>query len=102
MLMDTGHASALRTRKVGRTNAVVTELGFGTAPLGENEGIIEESEARALLQAAWDGGVRYYDTSPWYGKGQSEHRLGGALYPPPLHDYVILSKIGRVLKRAQK
>jgi D-threo-aldose 1-dehydrogenase len=99
MLMDTGHASALRTRKVGRTNAVVTELGFGTAPLGENEGIIEESEARALLQAAWDGGVRYYDTSPWYGKGQSEHRVGRAFYRQPRDQFAISTKIGRILTR---
>jgi D-threo-aldose 1-dehydrogenase len=92
----------LRTRKVGRTNAVVTELGFGTAPLGENEGIIDEAEARALLKAAWDGGVRYFDTSPWYGKGQSEHRVGRALYREPRREFAISTKIGRILKSPLK
>jgi D-threo-aldose 1-dehydrogenase len=100
--MTTSNAPALRTRKVGRTDAVVTELGFGTAPLGENEGIIEEAEARALLQAAWDGGVRYYDTSPWYGKGQSEHRVGRAFYRQPRDEFAISTKIGRLLKRPLK
>ena len=81
--MTTSKTPVLPTRKVGRTEAVVTELGFGTAPLGENECVIEEAEARSLLQAAWDGGVRYFDTSPWYGKGQSEHRVGRAFYREP-------------------
>ncbi len=90
-------------RKLGaRTGVEVTELGLGTAPLGETFDIIEEDEARALLTAAWDGGVRYFDTSPWYGKGQAEHRLGRALYRRPREDYVISSKIGRVLKRPSK
>ncbi len=75
---------------------------MGTAPLGETFDIIEEDEARALLAAAWDGGVRYFDTSPWYGKGQAEHRLGRALYRRPREDYVISSKIGRVLRRPSK
>jgi D-threo-aldose 1-dehydrogenase len=92
----------LPTRKIGRTEAVVTELGLGTAPLGENEGIIEEAEARALLKTAWDGGVRYFDTSPWYGKGQSEHRVGRAFYRERRDDFTISTKIGRLLKRPTK
>ena len=82
-----------------RTGVEVTELGLGTAPLGETFDVIEEDEARALLAAAWDGGVRYFDTSPWYGKGQAEHRLGRALYRRPREEYVISSKVGRVLRR---
>jgi D-threo-aldose 1-dehydrogenase len=85
-----------------RTGVNVTELGLGTAPLGETFDVIEEDEARALLAAAWDGGVRYFDTSPWYGKGQAEHRLGRALYRKPREDFVISSKIGRVLRRPLK
>src|SRR5438552_3262641 len=53
----TPHApSSLATRRLGRASVQVTELGLGTAPLGENSDIIEEDEARALLAAAWDGG----------------------------------------------
>jgi D-threo-aldose 1-dehydrogenase len=52
-------------RQLGkRTGVMVTELGLGTAPLGETFDVIEEDEARAFLAAAWDGGVRYFDTSP--------------------------------------
>src|SRR5277367_6929481 len=95
--------SPIPTRQLGsRTGVSVTELGLGTAPLGETFDVIEEDEARALLAAAWDGGVRYFDTSPWYGKGQAEHRLGRALYRKPRKDFVISSKIGRVLHRPLK
>ena len=54
---------------------------------------------RALIEAAWDGGIRYFDTSPWYGRGLAEHTLGRALYRRPRADYVISTKIGRVLRR---
>jgi len=89
----------LARRKLGRAAVEVTELGLGTAPLGENRDIIEEAEAGALIAAAWDGGMRYFDSSPWYGKGQAEHRVGRA---PSRHDrdsLVISSKIGRLLRR---
>jgi len=64
--MSVNSPARLATRKLGRAGVEVTELGLGTAPLGENWDIIEEEEASALLCAAWDGGVRYFDTSPWY------------------------------------
>src|ERR1700691_1083593 len=92
----------LATRKLGRAGVEVTELGLGTAPLGENWDIIEEEEASALLRAAWDGGVRYFDTSPWYGKGQAEHRVGRALYRRPRDEFAISSKVGRLLRRPLK
>ena len=81
--MTSQEVSQLPTRQLGRTSATVTELGLGTAPLGDLWDVIEEDEAGALLNAAWDGGVRYFDTSPWYGKGQAEHRVGRALYRKP-------------------
>ncbi len=95
-------ARKLPTRKIGRTNVTVTELGLGTAPLGENLGLIEEGEARSLLQTAWDGGIRYFDTSPWYGKGQAEHRVGRQFYRQPRDEFVISTKIGRILHRPLK
>ena len=73
----------LKTRKLGRTNVRVTELGLGTAPLGELFDKVEDDEAAAIIGAAWDGGVRYFDTSPWYGRGLAEHSLGRALYRKP-------------------
>ena len=74
--MNAAVKSPIPTRQLGsRTGVMVTELGLGTAPLGETFDVIEEDEARALLSAAWDGGVRYFDTSPWYGKGQAARRL---------------------------
>jgi D-threo-aldose 1-dehydrogenase len=93
---------SLATRRLGRADIAVTELGLGTAPLGENWDIIAEDEASALLDAAWDGGVRYFDTSPWYGKGQAEHRVGRALYRRPRGDFVVSSKVGRLLRRPLK
>jgi D-threo-aldose 1-dehydrogenase len=91
------------TRPLGaRTGVRVSELGLGTAPLGETFDVIEEDHARELLATAWDGGVRYFDTSPWYGKGQAEHRLGRALYRRPRDEFVISSKVGRVLRRPLK
>ena len=96
------NVSSLAVRPLGRTDVDVTGLGLGTAPLGENWDIIEEGEAGSVLEAAWDGGVRYFDTSPWYGKGQAEHRVGRALYRKPRDQFVISSKVGRTLRRPLK
>ena len=74
--MTGGTLPPLKRRKLGRTNVGVTELGLGTAPLGELFDKIEDDEAAAIIGAAWDGGVRYFDTSPWYGRGLAEHSLG--------------------------
>jgi D-threo-aldose 1-dehydrogenase len=89
----------LKTRKLGRTSVRVTELGLGTAPLGELFERVSDDEAARLIEAAWDGGVRYFDTSPWYGRGLAEHTLGRALHRKPRADLVISTKIGRVLRR---
>ena len=91
--------SPLKTRKLGRTNVRVTELGLGTAPLGELFDKVEDAEAAAVIGAAWDGGVRYFDTSPWYGRGLAEHSLGRALHRKPRDQFFISTKIGRVLRR---
>jgi len=89
----------LKTRKLGRTNVMVTELGLGTAPLGELFDRVDDDEGGAIISTAWGGGVRYFDTSPWYGRGLAEHTLGRALYRKPRDQYVISTKIGRVLRR---
>jgi len=72
-------------------------LGFGTAPLGNMFRDIPEAEALATVEAAWDAGVRYFDTAPFYGAGLSEIRLGEALQQYNRDDYVLSSKVGRVI-----
>ena len=90
--------SEIATRKVGKSNQSVTELGFGTAPLGDLFVHIPEVDAQQILQAAWDGGIRYYDTSPFYGYGKSEHRLGTFLRQQPRDEFVVSTKVGRVFR----
>lgn len=75
-----------------------TELGFGTAPLGNLYRAISDVEARAILDGAWAAGIRYYDTAPLYGLGLSETRLNPFLRDKPRGDYVLSSKVGRWLK----
>jgi D-threo-aldose 1-dehydrogenase len=74
-----------------------TELGFGAAPLGNLFRAISEPEAQAILEAAWEGGVRYFDTAPLYGLGLSETRINPFLRGKPRGDYVISTKVGRLL-----
>ncbi|PVM83255.1 aldo/keto reductase [Caulobacter radicis] len=73
------------------------KLGFGAAPLGNMFRDIPESEALATVEAAWDDGIRYYDNAPFYGAGLAEIRMGEALAGKPRGDYVISTKVGRVI-----
>lgn len=86
-------------RQVGKTDLRVPALGFGAAHLGELYRLVDEADSRATLQAAWDGGIRFYDTAPWYGRGLSEHRMGGFLRTQKRADFVVSTKVGRVLHR---
>ena len=72
-------------------------LGFGSAPLGNMFRNIPEEEALATVDAAWDAGVRYFDTAPFYGAGLSEIRMGNALEKYNRDEYVISTKVGRVI-----
>ncbi len=72
-------------------------LGFGGAPLGNLFQAVPEAEAEATLAAAWDLGVRYFDTAPLYGAGLSEQRLGRLLRGKPRDSYLLSSKVGRLL-----
>jgi len=69
---------------------------MGCGFLGDPVEIISEQQAQDTLQAAWDHGVRYYDTAPWYGNTQSEHRTGYFLRQQPRDEYQISTKVGRV------
>jgi len=73
------------------------KLGFGTAPLGNMFRDIPEAEARATVDAAWNDGIRYFDNAPFYGAGLAEIRMGEALADRPRQDYVISTKVGRLI-----
>jgi len=89
--------TALKRRKVGRTNLEVTELGLGGAPMGGFRATISDAEAVTLTDTGYDAGIRYFDTSPFYGYGRSELRMGAALREKPRESYVLSTKIGRIL-----
>ncbi len=89
---------SLRMRRLGRTSLSVSEIGFGAAPIGNLFAKMSDAEAEATLQAAWDAGLRYFDTAPLYGFGLSEERLGRFLRTKPRKDFVVSSKVGRILK----
>ncbi len=72
-------------------------LGFGTAPLGNMFRAIPEAEARATVDAAWNDGIRYFDNAPFYGAGLAEIRMGEALAGRPRGDYVVSTKVGRLV-----
>lgn len=74
-----------------------SKLGFGAAPLGNMFRDIPEEEALATMEAAWDDGIRYFDNAPFYGAGLAEIRMGRALASKPRDQYVISTKVGRVI-----
>lgn len=84
--------------RLGNGGISFTELGFGAAPLGNLFKAISEAEAQAILDAAWAAGVRYFDTAPLYGLGLSETRLNHFLRGKPRDDYVLSTKVGRILE----
>ncbi len=86
-------------RQAGKTTLQLPPFGFGAAHLGGMYSRPSGEVARATLQAAWDSGVRLYDTAPYYGLGLSEHRVGNFLMDQPRDEFVITTKIGRYFKR---
>ncbi|MFJ2502937.1 aldo/keto reductase [Microbacterium sp. NPDC087592] len=75
----------------------VSVLGMGCAQLGNLGSVLTDEEAEASVHAAWDAGIRYFDTAPHYGLGLSERRLGRALAAYPRDEYVLSTKVGRLL-----
>jgi D-threo-aldose 1-dehydrogenase len=84
--------------RIGNGGLDFTELGFGSAPLGNLYRPVPDDEAIAVLDAAWATGVRYFDTAPLYGLGLSETRLNAFLRGKSRDDYVLSTKVGRLLK----
>lgn len=89
-------------RRFGRVDLDVTAFAFGTAPLGNFLAEIDEETADAMFQRAWGAGVRLFDTAPMYGHGLSELRTGQALRWKRRDDFVLASKVGRVLHPARR
>ncbi|MFC8343252.1 aldo/keto reductase [Streptomyces sp. NPDC057280] len=87
----------MHRRKIPHTPVELTELGFGASVIGNLYRVTEPQAAADAVDAAWDAGVRYFDTAPHYGLGLSERRLGAALRDRPRDEYVISSKVGRLL-----
>ncbi len=84
-------------RSLGSTGLQVTQMGLGTAPLGSMQQVVSDEAAAATLHAAWDAGIRYYDTAPWYGRGLSERRVGTFLSEESRDQFVLSTKVGRLL-----
>ncbi|MFK0241174.1 aldo/keto reductase [Microbacterium sp. NPDC090281] len=80
-----------------RAGQSLSELGFGAAQLGNLFRETTDAEAHAAVDAAWDSGIRYFDTAPHYGLGLSERRLGAALSNRPRDEFVLSTKVGRLL-----
>lgn len=85
-------------RPLGRTKLKITEVGFGGTAIGNLYRPASREDAEATLEAAWEGGIRYFDTAPFYGFGLSERRMGDFLRSKPRDSYVLSTKVGRLLR----
>lgn len=93
--VDTGTIS---TRPLPKRPIRLSEISLGCAQLGNLYQAITDDQAHATVDAAWDRGVRYFDTAPHYGLGLSERRLGAALAGRPRSEYILSTKVGRLLE----
>lgn len=80
------------------TNPTLPRLGYGAANVGNLYRAVSDEEATAVLDAAWDSGIRYFDTAPHYGLGLSERRLGAFLRHKPRDEFMLSTKVGRLLR----
>lgn len=85
----------LEKRRIGKSDIEVTALGFGGAPIGGVD--MDIANAAAIVQRAYAGGIRYFDTAPLYGKGESERRVGAGIGQLPRDEVVLSTKVGRLL-----
>ncbi|WP_429818786.1 aldo/keto reductase [Ensifer sp. B1-9] len=87
----------MQTRRIGRTELAVTEYSFGAAGLGGLYRECTREAAIATLETAWSAGLRYFDVAPYYGLGLAERRVGDFLRDKPRDDFVLSTKVGRLL-----
>ena len=93
-------ASADMSQGGGRDGRYVppVKFGLGGVPFGNEFELVSDQDAYQTLEAAWNAGVRYYDVAPWYGLGLGERRYGNFLHNKNRDDYVLSSKVGKLLK----
>ena len=84
--------------QLGKTRLQVSVLGLGTAPLGGLLKAVEDDEALRVVEAAWQAGIRFFDTAPLYGYGLAERRLGAVLRTKARSEFVLATKVGRLLR----
>jgi len=89
--------STLPLAQVGNTAVQVTRLGMGAAPIANLYGVVPETQAIETVQRAFELGIRFFDTAPLYGQGLSERRVGMALQGVPRDQFVLETKVGRIL-----
>lgn len=89
-------------QKFGRVDLEVTAFSYGTVPIGNIFEFVEDQTSNAMIEHCWDSGIRFFDTAPMYGHGLSELRLGHALRWKNRDDYVLASKVGRVLTHEKR
>ena len=89
----------LRTNALGHAGLEVTEVGYGGVPLGDPATEMSDRQAFDTLEAAWDAGMRFFDTAPWYGHTKSEHRSGQFLRTRDRETFVLSTKVGRLYSR---
>lgn len=87
----------MKKNRLGGSAVEVTEVGFGGGPLGGLYAALDDDTAAAALAAGWDAGIRYFDTSPHYGIGTSERRMGAMLRDRPRAEFTLSTKVGRLL-----
>ena len=76
-------------------------FGIGGVPLGNEFAVVTDKDAYATIEAAWNAGVRYYDMAPWYGLGLAERRFGNFLHTKNRSEYIVSSKVGKLLKASK-
>ena len=87
----------MKTNRISKTDVTVTEVSFGCASIGNLYHAVTDAQAQEVIAAAWQEGIRYFDTAPHYGRGLSEQRLGNFLRNKPRDKYTLSTKVGRVL-----
>lgn len=88
--------------QIGNTSLWIPRLGFGCGPIGGTKPGMTNADARATLEAAWDEDIRHFDTAPWYGNTNSEHRVGDFLREKVRDEFTVTSKVGRLYSRPDK
>lgn len=87
----------MKARPLGNTGLELTELGFGGGAIGNLYRPVSREAAMEVMEAAWSGGIRYFDTAPFYGHGLSERRIGDFLRERSAEDFVLSTKVGKLL-----